>query len=124
MGAVEEASELAKDALRSTRERHEAGLEAWALRLAAEVSAQHAVLDVPEDLYGQAMRRAEHLGLRPLTARCHLGLGSLYRRAGKDHDAQAHLVAGAALFRKMHMPLWTDRVDAELRMLVAIDKTR
>jgi hypothetical protein len=28
------------------------------------------------------------------------------------------------LFRQMHMPLWTDRVDAELRMLVTIDKTR
>ena len=70
------------------------------------------------------MRRADHLGLRPLTARCHLGLGSLYRRAGKDQDAHAQLVAAAALFRKMQMPLWIDRVDAELRMLVAIDMTR
>ena len=79
MGAVEEASELAKDALRSTRERHEAGLEAWALRLAAEVTTQHEALDVPraEDLYRQAMRKADNLGLRPLTARCHLGLSSL-----------------------------------------------
>jgi class 3 adenylate cyclase/tetratricopeptide (TPR) repeat protein len=117
MGAVEEASELAKDALRSTREHNEAGLEAWALRLAAEVTTYHETLDVPEELYGQAMRRADHLGLRPLTARCHLSLGSLYRRAGKDQDARAQLVAAAALFRKMHMPLWIDRVDAELSML-------
>ncbi len=124
MGAVEEASELAKDALRNTRERHEAGLEAWALRLVAEVTTRHEVLDVPVELYRQAMRRADHLGLRPLTARCHLGLGSLYRRAGKDQDAHAQLVAAAALFRKMQMPLWIDRVDAELRMLVAIDMTR
>ena len=50
MGAVEEASELAKDALRNTRERHEAGLEAWALRLVAEVTTRHEVLDVPENL--------------------------------------------------------------------------
>lgn len=120
MGAVEEASELAKEALRNTRECHEAGLEAWALRLAAEVATRHEVLDVPEELYRQAMQRADHLGLRPLTARCHFGLGSLYRRAGKDQDAHTHLGAAAALFRKMQMPLWIDRVDAELRMLGAI----
>jgi class 3 adenylate cyclase/tetratricopeptide (TPR) repeat protein len=116
MGAVEEASELAREALRITRERREAGLEAWALRLAAEVATRHEVLDVPEGLYRQAMERAEHLGLRPLTARCHLGLGSLYRRAGKDQEAHAHLVAAAALFRNMQMPLWIERVDAESRM--------
>jgi class 3 adenylate cyclase/tetratricopeptide (TPR) repeat protein len=126
MGAVEEASELAKDALRSTREHHEAGLEAWALRLAAEVATQHEALDVPRaaELYHQAMQKADNLGLRPLTARCHLGLGSLYRRAGKDQDAHANLGSAVALFREMQMRLWIDRVEAELRMLVAIDKTR
>jgi tetratricopeptide (TPR) repeat protein len=126
MGAVEEASELAKDALRSTRERHEAGLEAWALRLAAEVTTQHEALDVPraEELYRQAMRKADNLGLRPLTARCHLGLSSLYRRAGKVENAHAHLRPAAALFREMQMRLWMDRADAELGMLVAIGTTR
>ncbi|MGO9932378.1 MAG: ATP-binding protein [Steroidobacteraceae bacterium] len=126
MGAVEEASELANDALRSTRERHEAGLEAWALRLAAEVTTQHEAVDVPgaEELYRQAMRKADDLGLRPLAARCHLGLGSLYRRAGKDQHARRHLEPAAALFREMQMRLWIDRVDAELRMLAAIGTTR
>ena len=119
MGAVEEASKLAEDALASTRERHEAGLEAWALRLAAEVTTQRHPLEVQraEEDYRQAMRRADSLGLRPLTARCHLGLGTLYRRAGKDQDARAHLAAAAALFREMQMRLWSDRVDAELRMV-------
>lgn len=126
MGAVQEASELAKDALRSTRERHEAGLEAWALRLAAEVTTQHEALDVPraEELYRQAMRKADNLGLRPLTGRCHLGLSSLYRRAGKVENAHAHLRPAAALFREMQIRLWMDRADAEFRMLVAIDTTR
>ena len=38
-GAVEEAAELADEALRNARERGEAVLEAWALHLAAEVTA-------------------------------------------------------------------------------------
>src|SRR5262249_1748499 len=37
MGAVGDAGKLADDALESTREKHEAGLEGWALHLAAEV---------------------------------------------------------------------------------------
>jgi class 3 adenylate cyclase/tetratricopeptide (TPR) repeat protein len=119
MGAVDEAGALADDALQSTRDKLEAGFEGWALRLAAEVSTQRAPLDVrrAEDLYGQALRRAEHLGARPLAARCHLGLGSLYRRAGKTHEAREHLATAAALFRHMRMGLWSERVDAELTCL-------
>jgi class 3 adenylate cyclase/tetratricopeptide (TPR) repeat protein len=119
MGAVGEAAALAADALDSTREKHEAGLEGWALRLMAEVTAQEEPFDVAraEDLYRQAIQQAERLGMRPLIARCHLGLGSLYRRAGKDQDARAHLGTATGFFREMQMPLWIDRVDAEVRML-------
>src|SRR5204863_9821932 len=67
MGAIDEAGVLADDVLASTRERNEAGLEAWALRLAAEVVTRREPLVVPaaEDLYRQAMQRATGLGLRP-----------------------------------------------------------
>jgi len=51
-------------------------------------------------------------------ARCHFGLGSLYRRAGKNRDAREHLEKAAALFRDMGMRLWSDRVDAEVRLLL------
>lgn len=117
MGAVGDAGKLADEALESTREKHEAGLEGWALHLVAEVATHREPLDVEraEQLYRQAMRRAERLGGRPLTARCHLGLGSLYRRAGRGAEAREHLEAAAALFRDMGMRLWSDRVDAEMR---------
>jgi predicted ATPase len=119
MGAVGDAGKLADDALESTREKHESGLEGWALHLAADVITHREPLDLPraEELYRQAMRGAERLGGRPLTARCHLGLGSLYRRAGKDRQAREHLEKAAALFRDMGMRLWSDRVDAEVRLL-------
>jgi class 3 adenylate cyclase/tetratricopeptide (TPR) repeat protein len=121
MGAVEEAGALAAEALESTRDKHEAGLEGWALRLVAEVTTQQDPLDVAraEDLYRQAMQQAGRLGMRPLTARCHLGLGALYRRAGKDQPAKAELATAAGLFRTMQMRLWSDRVDAEVRRLSA-----
>jgi hypothetical protein len=94
-------------------------LEAWALRLGAEVTTQREPLDAAraEGLYRDAMERAERLGVRPLTARCHLGLGALYGRTGKAHDARVHRSTAARLFREMQMRLWSDRVDAELRLL-------
>jgi tetratricopeptide (TPR) repeat protein len=118
-GAVEEAAELADEALRNTRERGEAVLEAWALRLTAEVTTRREPSDDAraEALYRDAMDRAEKLGVRPLTARCHLGLGTLYSRRGKTDDARAHLSTAARLFREMQMRLWADRVAAELRLL-------
>jgi tetratricopeptide (TPR) repeat protein len=116
---VEEAAELADEALRNTRERGEAVLEAWALRLAAEVITRREPSDEAraESLYRDAMDRAEKLGVRPLTARCHLGLGTLHGRRGKTDEARAHLSTAARLFREMQMRLWADRVAAELRLL-------
>jgi len=118
-GAVEEAAELADEALRNTRERGEAVLEAWALHLAAEVTTHREPLDAAraEALYREAMERADRLGVRPLTARCHLGLGALSGRTGRANEARDHLSTAARLFREMQMRLWSDRVDSELRLL-------
>jgi transcriptional regulator with AAA-type ATPase domain/tetratricopeptide (TPR) repeat protein/ABC-type cobalamin/Fe3+-siderophores transport system ATPase subunit len=115
-GATKEAEELANAALEAARGRHEAGIEGWGLRLAAEATAHRTPLDVPraEGLYREAMERAQACGLRPLTARCHLDLGLLYRRAGRSHEANDHLKAAAALFRDMQMHGWSERADAEL----------
>jgi len=117
MGDVADAAQLTDDALDSTRHKAEAGLEGWALRLAAEVVTRRAPLDVAraEDLYHQAMRQAERLGTHPLAARCHLDLGRLYGRAGKDQEAHHHLATAAVLFREMKMRLWSDRAEGELR---------
>lgn len=119
MGAVKEAGALSEEALRNTAERHEAGLEAWALRLAAEVTTRRELVDVirAEALYREAMQRAERLGARPLAARCHLGLGALYARSAKRPDARREFTIAAQLFHDMQMRLWSDRVESELRTL-------
>jgi class 3 adenylate cyclase/tetratricopeptide (TPR) repeat protein len=118
-GAVDEAAELAEQALASTRERHEAGLEAWALHLAADVIMQREPPDIERAhaLYQDALQRASTLGSRPLAARCHLALGILYRRTGKDHLARTELKTAGELFHGMQMRLWSDRVNVEVRRL-------
>jgi tetratricopeptide (TPR) repeat protein len=115
-GAVKEAATLAEEAQRNTAERKEAGLEAWALRLAAEVATRLEPLDAAaaETRYRDAMQRAERLGARPLVARCRLGLGVLYRRTGSMSQAREHLAVAAGAFRDMQMPLWSERAETAL----------
>jgi hypothetical protein len=47
--------------------------------------------------------------MRPLVADCHLGLGKLYRRAGKRQEAQEHLTAAARMYREMDMNFWREQ---------------
>lgn len=65
----------------------------------------------------QAVSLAEELGMRPPTAHCHLGLGKLYRRAGKREQAQDHLTAASSMFREMDMQIWLEQAEAELKAL-------
>ena len=68
----------------------------------------------PEEHYSRALARAEELGMRPLVAHCHLGLGRLYRQAGDDAKAQEHLTTAKAMYRGMDMTFWLEKADAEL----------
>jgi hypothetical protein len=61
------------------------------------------------------MALAEELGMRPLIAHCHLGLGKLYQRTGKREEAQEHLATATAMYREMDMRFWLEQAEAELR---------
>ena len=76
----EEAHTLAERALALAREHQERGHEAYALRLLGDIAAQRDPLerDQAEAYYRQALALAKELGMRPLLAHCHLGLGMLY----------------------------------------------
>ena len=71
--------------------------------------------DTAEAHYRQALALAEELGLRPLVAHCHLGLGRLYERTGKREEAQEHLTAATTMYREMDMRFWLEQAEAELR---------
>src|SRR5262249_60852157 len=95
-------------ALPPARQQKERAHEAYALRLLGEL---HARPDPPavepaEYYYRQALALAEELGMRPLQAHCHRGLGTLYARIGRPASACPTLATAMALYRDMEMTSW------------------
>jgi tetratricopeptide (TPR) repeat protein len=115
-GRMDEALTLAERALKVCREHKERGHEAWALRLLGDIAAQRhpPVVEPAADYYRQAMVLADELGMRPLLAYCHLGLGTLYARMGRTGPARAELSAAIELYRAMEMTFWLPQAEAAL----------
>ncbi len=115
-GRLEEASTLAARALKHARTYQERGHEAYALRLLGEIAAHREPPEVEEAeaSYRQAMALAESLGMRPLVARCRLGLGTLYAKTGQREPARAELAAAIELHRAMEMTFWLPQAEAAL----------
>jgi tetratricopeptide (TPR) repeat protein len=115
-GRLEEANALAGRALALSRAHKEQGYEAYALRLLGAITTQRHPPEVEsaEDYYRQAMALADELGMRPLQAHCHLGLGTLYATIGRPAQAHAELSAAIDLYRSMDMTFWLPQVEAAL----------
>ena len=64
--------------------------------------------------YGAAVALASELGMRPLVAHCHLGVGKLYRRTGDRAKAEEHLTTAATMYREMDMHFWLEKAEAAL----------
>jgi len=107
---------LAQRALERARAQQERGHQAYALRLLGEIAAQHHPLDVPhaEAHYRQALALAEELGMRPLQAHCHRGLGTLYAATGQQEQAHSALTTAIALYRAMDMTFWLLQAEVAL----------
>jgi hypothetical protein len=52
------------------------------------------------------------MGMRPLVAHCHFGLGKLCRRLGRQPEAREHLTTAAAMYREMDMESWFEQAAA------------
>jgi predicted ATPase/class 3 adenylate cyclase len=118
-GERERAIDHAERALHLARRRGERGREAYALRLQAEIAAHADPPDAEqvENHYRQALAVAEELGMRPLAAHCHLGLGTLYQQIGYDEQARAELVTAAEMYRAMEMTFWLEKAEATLEQV-------
>ena len=115
-GRLEEAHALAERALALAREHQEHGNEAYALHLLGDIAAHR---DPPESEpaeahYRQALALAEELGMRPLVAHCHRGLGMLSLKLGRGGPARPELSAAIALYRTMEMTFWLPQTEAAL----------
>jgi hypothetical protein len=65
----------------------------------------------------QALALAEELGMRPLMAHCHLGLGRLYGQTGRGKQARAALTTAIDLYRAMDMTFWLPQAEAALALV-------
>jgi len=88
----------------------------WDLRLLGEIATRRNPPQVESAAaaYQQAMALSEELGMRPLQAHCHLGLGTLDTKAGQREPARAELSAAIALYRAMDMTFWLPQAEAVL----------
>jgi tetratricopeptide (TPR) repeat protein len=122
-GRPDWASEPAERALQLARRQGERGHEAYALRLLADIASRGNVDEKKAQTgYLEAKALAEQLGMRPLVAHCHLGLGRLYRRAENPTRAAAPFEAAAVLYREMDMRHWLAQVEAETRSALLWNK--
>jgi len=114
-GRTKEAIERAGNALELARERQEPGHQAYALHLLAEIAfhPEPPELDKAENYYRQVLDLAEKLGMRPLLARCHFGLGQLNRKRGKPEEAKEHLSTAITMFREMDMRSYLEKAEKE-----------
>jgi class 3 adenylate cyclase/tetratricopeptide (TPR) repeat protein len=115
-GRLEEAHVLAERALALAQAHQERGHEAYALRLLGEIAAHCDPPEVEraEAFYHQALALADALGMRPLLAHCHFGLGILYTQIGRPEQARAELSVAIELYRTMDMTFWLERAEIAL----------
>jgi class 3 adenylate cyclase/tetratricopeptide (TPR) repeat protein len=108
VGRLDKAADLAREALALSRRLGARPAEAHALCLVGDV-ASAAGADDAEGHYRDALTLASELALRPRIAHCHLGLATLYRRAGNPERLEEHLTAATMLYREMKMSWWLER---------------
>ena len=118
---LDDAQRTGQEALALARELGERGNEAIARLALGAVAAHRDPPDVAgaDAHFGQALRLAEELSMRPTAARCHLGRGALYHRAGELARARAELAVAAEAFRALGMASWLTRAEAELEEIRA-----
>jgi class 3 adenylate cyclase/tetratricopeptide (TPR) repeat protein len=116
VGRGEEARQHAGQALDLARQLKERGNEALALYQLGAVQAHADPPDVAqaEAHYQQALVLAEELGMRPLQAHCHHGLGRLYHQTGRAEQARTALATAIDLYRAMDMTFWLPQAEAAL----------
>jgi tetratricopeptide (TPR) repeat protein len=115
-GFPDEARQLVLRALEILRQDRDCGreAEAWCVLGAIALAARPPDLAASEAHYGQALQLATQLGMRPLVAHCHLGLGKLYRRTSDGAKADEQLTTAATMYREMDMGFWLQKAEAEL----------
>jgi tetratricopeptide (TPR) repeat protein len=115
-GRLEDARSRTQHALTLTRTHGERGYQAHALRLLGDIAARREPpeCDQAEAHYRQALALADELGMRPLQAHCHRGLGTLYAATGQWEQARTALATAIEMYQSMDMTFWLPQTEAAL----------
>ena len=113
-GQRSEAARLAAIALTAARAQHQRGQEALALWLSAEVAADAHEPERAIGEYRQALALASEIGMRPLVAHCHFGLGKVHRWQNNREQRDQHLGTAVTLYRAMGMDYWLENARKEI----------
>jgi class 3 adenylate cyclase/tetratricopeptide (TPR) repeat protein len=118
-GRWEKAHNLAGHVLDLIRTRKERGHEAYARLLLGEIAArgEPPESDQAGDYYHQALALAAELGMRPLQAHCHRGLGMLYAATSQREQARTELSTAIELYKSMDMTFWLPQTEAALAQM-------
>jgi class 3 adenylate cyclase/tetratricopeptide (TPR) repeat protein len=118
-GQPDSARSVAQRGLEGARAGGERGNEASCLAVLGEAEAGGDPPDAEaaRTHVQEAMELATELGMRPLVARCHLGLGKLAQRAGEREKAQEHFTAAATMYRDMDIRFRLEQAEAEATRL-------
>jgi tetratricopeptide (TPR) repeat protein len=115
-GRLADTHTLAMQALALAREHRERGAEAWTLRLLGDIAMRRnpPETEPAERHYREALALAERLGMCPLQAHCHRGLGMLYGKLGWQEQAHKELSTAIEMYRTMTMTFWLPEAEATL----------
>jgi predicted ATPase/class 3 adenylate cyclase len=117
-GRADEASAAAQRALSLAQERGQRGDVASALYVLAEAGARGADdKSKAEQHYLATIALTGELGMLPMLARSHLGLGRLYLGAGSRDRAEDHLLTAMRQFIRSDMPFWVRHATSSLAQL-------
>jgi class 3 adenylate cyclase/tetratricopeptide (TPR) repeat protein len=118
-GRMDDAIMTSQRALDLAVKHKERGNQAWTLRLLGEIAAHRdpPCVEDAQNHYHEGLAQASELGMRPLVAHCHLGLGKLYRRTDKREQAREHLATATTMYREMGMTYWLEKAEAEVTNL-------
>src|SRR5262249_40487012 len=114
-----EAHALAEQALTLARAHQERSNQAYALRLLGDIAARREPPEgePAEAYYRQALTLANELGMRPLVAHCHRGLGTLYAAIDQREQARVGLATAVEMYRGMEMTFWLPQTETVLAQM-------
>jgi hypothetical protein len=115
------AGTLAERLLKLSRTHIGSGYQAHACRLLGDIVVHRHPpnAEQAEAHYHHALALAEELGMRPLQAHCHCGLGTLYAKTGQRQQARVELATAIDLYCAMEMTFWLPQAEAALAQVEA-----